>query len=118
ENGVTTAFLPHGLGHLLGLQVHDVGGRTPERLGETKRPPARHPYLRLTRTLEENMVVTIEPGIYFIEPLIEAFDRKTPGLIKRTALDTLARCGGIRIEDNLQVESRGYTNLTRIAFGE
>ncbi len=118
ENGVTTAFLPHGLGHLLGLQVHDVGGRTPERLGEAKTPPARHPYLRLTRTLEENMVVTIEPGIYFIEPLIEAFERKTPGIIERTALDTLARCGGIRIEDNLQVESRGHTNLTRIAFGE
>jgi len=118
DNGATTAFLPHGLGHLLGVQVHDVGGHMIDHEGTAKPPPERHPWLRLTRMLEEDMVVTIEPGIYYIEPLITAFDRGTPGIIRRSALEMLARCGGIRIEDNVQVKSRGHSNLTRIAFGE
>ena len=65
--GVSSVFLPHGIGHLLGLEVHDVGGfmRAPEG-GEIPRPPG-HPFLRLTRVLQEGFVVTMEPGIYFID---------------------------------------------------
>jgi len=65
-------FLPHGIGHLLGLEVHDVGGfmRSPAG-GEIERP-AGHPYLRLTRTLQAGFVVTMEPGIYFIGQLLAA----------------------------------------------
>ena len=70
--GVTSVFLPHGIGHLLGLEVHDAGGfmRAPEG-GDIPRPDG-HPYLRLTRVLEEGFVVTMEPGIYFIDQLLEA----------------------------------------------
>ena len=68
-NGVTAAFFPHGLGHLLGTQVHDVGGHMAGPTGNTIDPPSGHPFLRLTRVLEEDMVVTIEPGLYFIDLL-------------------------------------------------
>src|SRR6202035_6198130 len=71
--GVSSVFLPHGIGHLLGLEVHDVGGfmRSPEEGDEIPRPPG-HPFLRLTRVLQEGFVVTMEPGIYFIEQLLNA----------------------------------------------
>ena len=71
ERGITRAFLPHGLGHLLGLQVHDAGGRLEAPGGAERDPPAEHPFLRLTRTLEPGFVVTIEPGLYFIPALLE-----------------------------------------------
>jgi Xaa-Pro dipeptidase len=64
ETGVTAAFFPHGLGHLLGVQVHDVGGFMENESGTRIDPPSGHPFLRLTRVLEENMVLTIEPGLY------------------------------------------------------
>ncbi|HET8792056.1 MAG TPA: Xaa-Pro dipeptidase, partial [Modicisalibacter sp.] len=76
ETGITRAFCPHGLGHLLGLQVHDVGGRQ-DRLGEPLPPPENDPALRLTRELEAGMVVTMEPGLYFIPLLLEPL-RDTP----------------------------------------
>ncbi|HMB73709.1 MAG TPA: Xaa-Pro dipeptidase, partial [Gammaproteobacteria bacterium] len=118
DHGVTTAFLPHGLGHLLGLQVHDVGGHSVERQAGRRNPPQRHPFLRLTRTLEADMVVTIEPGIYFIEQLIDALDRDKPGILRRATAQRFMKFGGIRIEDDLRVKSRGHENLTRSAFGE
>src|SRR5579883_2779490 len=68
----TSVFLPHGIGHLLGLEVHDAGGfmRSPDG-GDIPRPEG-HPYLRLTRVLEEGFVVTMEPGLYFIPQLLAA----------------------------------------------
>ena len=70
--GITRGFLPHGLGHLLGLQVHDAGGRLADETGRKREPPAQDPYLRLTRTLQPGVVVTIEPGLYFIPSLLKA----------------------------------------------
>ena len=70
--GITRGFLPHGLGHLLGLQVHDAGGHLADTTGKKREPPAQDPYLRLTRTLQPGVVVTIEPGIYFIPTLLRA----------------------------------------------
>ena len=118
EDGVTTTFLPHGLGHLLGLQVHDVGGHSIDQAGNTRPPPEQHPFLRLTRKLETDMVVTIEPGIYFIRPLLDGLDRRRPGVLQHDAIEELLPFGGIRIEDNVQVKSRGQENLTRRAFSE
>jgi len=115
--GVSSVFLPHGLGHLLGLQVHDAGGllRSPEG-GEIPRPPG-HPFLRLTRVLEEGFVVTMEPGIYFIEPLLdEARADSRAGRINWARVEQLRQFGGIRIEDDLAVTSSGAENLTREAF--
>ncbi|HEY7700053.1 MAG TPA: Xaa-Pro dipeptidase, partial [Vicinamibacteria bacterium] len=60
--GWTRPFLPHGLGHHLGLQVHDVGGHQKDPEGNRAPPPPEHPYLRNTRTIEPRQVFTIEPG--------------------------------------------------------
>ena len=76
EAGVTGVFFPHGIGHLLGLQVHDVGGVMGDSKGAERSRPAGHPYLRLTRMLEPGVVVTVEPGIYFIDSLLKARSRR------------------------------------------
>ena len=76
--GVSSAFMPHGLGHLLGLQVHDVGGFTAR--GGQQNPfhvLTGHPALRLTRRLEPGMVVTVEPGLYFIDSLLRQAARRS-----------------------------------------
>ncbi len=115
--GVTQVFLPHGIGHLLGLEVHDVGGfmRTAEG-GEIEKPEG-HPYLRLTRVLEPGFVVTMEPGIYFIPQLLEAARSDGRGQhINWPRVERLSRFGGIRIEDDLSITETGCENLTRDAF--
>jgi Xaa-Pro dipeptidase len=119
ETGVTSAFFPHGLGHLLGIQVHDVGGFMENESGTTIDPPSGHPYLRLTRELEENMVLTIEPGLYAIELLLENL-RGTPAEshVNWSTVDWLRPFGGIRIEDNVRVQINDRENLTRDAFAQ
>ncbi|MEL7186297.1 MAG: Xaa-Pro dipeptidase [Pseudomonadota bacterium] len=117
ETGVTSAFFPHGLGHLLGIQVHDVGGFLENESGTTIDPPSGHPYLRLTRVLEENMVLTIEPGLYIIDMLLENL-RGTPAEnhVNWETVAWLRPFGGIRIEDNVRVLVNDRENLTRNAF--
>ena len=119
ETGVTSAFFPHGLGHLLGIQVHDVGGFMENESGTTIDPPSGHPYLRLTRELEENMVLTIEPGLYAIDMLLENL-RGTPAEshVNWNTVDWLRPFGGIRIEDNVRVLINDRENLTRDAFAQ
>lgn len=116
-SGVTSAFFPHGLGHLLGLQVHDVGGRMANSGGATIDPPSGHPYLRTTRKLEEDMVITIEPGLYVIDMLLDNL-RGTPAedLVNADRVAWLRPFGGIRIEDNVRITASGTENLTRDAF--
>ena len=116
--GVSSTFLPHGLGHLLGLQVHDVGAFR-SRVDEEIIPrPAGHPALRLTRRLAPGMVVTVEPGLYFIDSLLDAL-RAGPhsGRVNWALIDALRPFGGIRIEDDVAVNENGGENLTRAAFG-
>ncbi len=117
QKNVTSVFLPHGIGHLLGLEVHDVGGfmASPEG-GDIARPDG-HPYLRLTRQLESGFVVTMEPGIYFIDQLLaKARGDERASLINWSRVGELSRFGGIRIEDDLAVRAGGCENLTREAF--
>lgn len=115
--GVTSAFFPHGLGHLIGIQVHDVGGHMVSESGTLADPPSGHPFLRLTRTLEENMVLTIEPGLYAIDMLLENL-RGSPAEdhVVWDGVDWLRPFGGIRIEDDVRVTVDGCENLTRDAF--
>ena len=114
--GITRAFLPHGLGHLLGLQVHDAGGRLADHSGRKREPPTQDPYLRLTRTLQPGVVVTIEPGLYFIPSLLRALLAKHEAKLNRSMIERLLPFGGIRIEDNVEVTAEGHRNLTREAF--
>jgi Xaa-Pro dipeptidase len=117
DAGLTSVFLPHGLGHLLGLQVHDVGGRMQSPLGGEIAPPEGHPYLRLTRVLEPGFVITMEPGIYFIDMLLEeARADSRSRLFNWPRIESLRKFGGIRIEDDLVVTAGGHENLTREAF--
>jgi Xaa-Pro dipeptidase len=117
STGVTAAFFPHGLGHLLGVQVHDVGGFMESESGGTIDPPSGHPFLRLTRVLEENMVVTIEPGLYVIDMLLENLrGTQAEDLVNWQTVDWLRPFGGIRIEDDVRVLPGGPENMTRDAF--
>jgi Xaa-Pro dipeptidase len=115
--GISSAFLPHGLGHLLGLQVHDVGGFRASADSPPIPPPPGHTALRLTRRLETGMVVTVEPGLYFIDSLLQRL-RASPHAahIDWSLVDVLRPCGGIRIEDDVVVTATGHENLTRAAF--
>lgn len=115
--GVSGTFLPHGLGHLLGLQVHDVAGFRDDPDGEAIPRPAGHPALRLTRRLQPGMVVTVEPGLYFIDSLLQRLRAGPHGArVDWKLVEALRPCGGIRIEDNVVVRADGAENLTRTAF--
>ncbi len=117
EAGVTSVFFPHGIGHLLGLQVHDVGGVMADVAGKERARPAGHPALRLTRMLEPGVVVTVEPGIYLIESLLKsAHADARRAHINWTMVEELKPYGGIRIEDNVAATAAAPENMTRDAF--
>src|SRR5438445_2949592 len=102
--GVTRAFYPHGLGHSLGLQCHDVGCAL--------RPPrGDNPFLRNTLDIAPRQVFTIEPGLYFIEALLAPL-RNSPD-IDWKLVDALSPFGGIRLEADAVVQDQGIRNLTR-----
>ena len=118
--GVTSIFFPHGIGHLLGLQVHDVAGFSAAPDGGSIDKPDGHPFLRLTRVLDGDFVVTIEPGVYFIPMLLEQL-RAGPhaAAVDWSLVEHLSRFGGVRIEDNVRaVADAAPENLTRAAFAE
>jgi Xaa-Pro dipeptidase len=116
-SGLSGVFMPHGIGHLLGLQVHDVGGLQRGPGGGEIARPAGHPYLRLTRRLEPGFVVTMEPGLYFIDQLLSQARAQPHGAhINWPRVEQLRPFGGIRIEDDLAVTASGCENLTRDAF--
>lgn len=118
DAGLTRVFFPHGIGHLLGLQVHDVGGLMADETGAIRPRPEGHPFLRLTRDLGEGFVVTIEPGVYFIDLLLaEARADRRSALIDWDAVEALRPFGGVRVEDNVVALADGPRNLTREAFG-
>jgi Xaa-Pro dipeptidase len=118
ESSLTSVFYPHGIGHLLGLQVHDVGGLQREPGGGVIERPYNHPFLRLTRKLEDGYVVTVEPGFYFIDQLLDAARAKPIGrMIEWNRVGQLKIFGGVRIEDDVVARANGPENLTRPAFG-
>ncbi|XP_074957501.1 xaa-Pro dipeptidase isoform X2 [Phalacrocorax aristotelis] len=104
-------FMPHGLGHLLGIDVHDVGGY-PEGVNRIDLPGLRS--LRTARTLEQGMVLTIEPGIYFIDHLLDQAlrDPAQSCFINNDILQHFRGFGGVRIEDDIAVTASGMELLT------
>ena len=119
EKRISSTFLPHGVGHYLGLQVHDVGGFQANAEGKTIPKPEGHPYLRLTREIEPTHVFTIEPGLYFIDPLLSELKKSDNAKhVNWKKVDGFRKYGGIRIEDDVVVTENGHENLTRQAFAE
>jgi Xaa-Pro dipeptidase len=109
--GVTRAFFPHGLGHSLGIQTHDVGCLV-------RRPRPENPWLRNTSDIAPRQVLTIEPGVYFIDSLLAALRASdAAGSVNWTLVDALRPFGGVRIEDNVVVLEPGgeaaIRNVTR-----
>lgn len=107
---LTRAFYPHGLGHSLGLQCHDVGCAV-------IRPRADNPFLRNTSVIAAGQTFTVEPGVYFIPPLLAPLREGSQSAdIDWALVDALTPFGGVRIEDDLVVvgEAEGAVrNLTR-----
>lgn len=113
-NNITGPFMPHGIGHPLGLQVHDVAGFMQDDSGTHLAAPAQYPALRCTRILEPGMVLTIEPGIYFIESLLTPWRHgQFSQYFNWSKIDSLKPFGGIRIEDNVVIHQSGIENMTR-----
>mmetsp|Transcript_37678 Transcript_37678/g.82744 ORF Transcript_37678/g.82744 Transcript_37678/m.82744 type:complete len:535 (-) Transcript_37678:23-1627(-) len=111
--GLMSYFMPHGLGHTLGLDVHDVGGYPPGVVRSDD--PSIKENLRLGRELKEGMVLTVEPGFYFVDYLVEQALSKPEirGFINTDRLYVLWReVGGVRIEDDVVVTAKGCRLLT------
>ena len=112
-----TLFMPHGLGHQIGLDVHDMEGLGEDYVGyneETKR--SSHfgtAYLRLGKKLKAGIVLTVEPGCYFIPALIDQWkaEQKHAEFINYDVVETYKDFGGIRIEDDILVTESGYRVL-------
>ena len=115
--GAHALFFPHGLGHMIGLDVHDMEDLGEDYVGygeETERSGQFGlAYLRLVRKLNEGFVLTVEPGIYFIPALIAKWrkEKHCKEYIEFSKLDQYTDFGGIRIEDNILVTESGYRIL-------
>ena len=117
EEGINRTFFPHGLGHFLGLQVHDVAGFQQNRRGTHKAAPEVYPSLRCTRNLEPNMVLTVEPGFYFISMLLQPWrNHRLSARFNWQKIDHFTAYGGIRTEDNIVITANGAENLTQKAL--
>lgn len=114
ENDIFALFFPHGLGHFLGLDTHDVGGY-PKGVEHIDRPGIQ--YLRARRDLQPGMVITIEPGVYFVPALLNPAmkDDTKSKFLNTEKLTKLFDFGGIRIEDNIVITEEGNENLTNVA---
>ena len=116
ESGIVSAFFPHGLGHHLGLQVHDMGGFMADERGTHINAPEQHPFLRTSRTIEAGQVFTIEPGLYFIDSLLQDIkDSSNSDQVNWQNVNEMSPFGGIRIEDNIIVHQSHNENMTRDA---
>ncbi len=106
QDHIFAYFFPHGIGHLLGLDVHDMedlGDLAGYESGRVRDPSRGFRYLRLNRPLLENMVVTIEPGFYQIPALLEEARVQCPDRINWSVLEKFSDVRGIRIEDDVLV---------------
>uniref|UniRef100_A0A0D6QZJ9 Xaa-Pro dipeptidase n=1 Tax=Araucaria cunninghamii TaxID=56994 RepID=A0A0D6QZJ9_ARACU len=113
EKRLGAVFMPHGLGHFLGLDTHDPGGYA-EGLERPKEPGLKS--LRTVRVLHEGMVITVEPGCYFIDatltPALENLDISY--FINKDSIARFKDFGGVRIESDVIVTAEGCENITKV----
>jgi Xaa-Pro dipeptidase len=105
-------FMPHGLGHLLGLDTHDVGGYLPGHPERSLLPGLKS--LRMSRILQKDMVLTIEPGCYFIDHLLDQAlqDPVVSQYLNGDLLQEYRGYGGVRLEDVVHITTEGVVNFT------
>ena len=117
DAGAHALFFPHGLGHMMGLDVHDMEGLSEDLVGygeEAERNPQfGRRSLRLARALKPGFVVTVEPGLYFIPDLIDQWREagRHSDFIVYEKLDAWKTFGGVRIEDDVLVTADGFRVL-------
>ncbi len=112
QAGAHALFFPHGIGHMLGLDVHDMedlGDAVGYAPGDERSPQFGLSFLRLARALEPGFVITDEPGVYFIPPLIDQWttEKRHESFINYELLARYRDFGGIRIEDDLLITDTG-----------
>jgi Xaa-Pro aminopeptidase len=118
EKGVYGLFYPHGLGHMLGLDVHDMESLGEDMVGYSEKIKREAEFgisfLRLGKNLEKGFCITVEPGIYFIPELFNQWEKekKHNHLINYEKFKTYLDFGGIRIEDNIYINDSGSENLS------
>ncbi|MHC4118327.1 MAG: aminopeptidase P family protein [Planctomycetota bacterium] len=119
EAGVHTLFFQCGLGHMMGLDVHDMEGLGEDFVGYTdtikRNPEFGWRSLRLAKALEPGYVITVEPGIYFIPELIDRWkaERKNAQFLNYDTVEKYRDFGGVRIEDDVLVTEEGSRMLGR-----
>jgi Xaa-Pro aminopeptidase len=117
--GAHAICMPHGLGHMMGLDVHDMEGLDENLVGYGKDFERSKQFgtanLRTARMLEPGFVLTVEPGCYFIPQLIDRWraDGTNAEFLDFDRLDTYKGFGGVRIEDDVLVTSDGHRVLGR-----
>jgi Xaa-Pro dipeptidase len=111
EHHIPALFFPHGLGHLIGIDVHDVGGY-PKGVSRINEPAIK--YLRMRRKLEAGMMVTVEPGVYFVDAILDPAiqDPKLNIFLNIPVLQEYRKVGGVRIEDDVLILQDSIENLT------
>jgi len=113
EVGAQALFMPHGLGHAMGLDVHDMENFGENYVGygeKTRRSTVQgHRSLRFGKELKPGMVITDEPGCYFIPALIDKWrtEKLHPEFINYDAVEKMKGFGGIRIEDSILITDKG-----------
>ena len=118
EKGVYGLFYPHGLGHMLGLDVHDMESLGEDYVGYSEKIKRDAEFgisfLRLGKKLENGFCITVEPGIYFIPELFNQWknEKKHSHLINYDKFNQYMDFGGIRIEDNIHITKNGSENLS------
>jgi Xaa-Pro aminopeptidase len=117
KEGAHALFFPHGLGHMMGLDVHDMEDLGEDYVGydETVKRSDQFglAYLRLAKALQPGYVITVEPGIYFIPALIDKWKtgNKFTDFINYSKVEEYKSFGGIRIEDDVLITGNGHRVL-------
>ncbi|MBN2863852.1 MAG: aminopeptidase P family protein [Bacteroidales bacterium] len=117
ETGAHSLFMPHGLGHMMGLDVHDMEGLGENNVGYSDKVKRSdqfgHAFLRFALPYKPGHVFTVEPGCYFIPELIDKWrsEGKYREFINYSRIEKYMSIGGIRIEDNILVTEKGHKLL-------